>query len=581
MKMKRTVRLAVRHDSGRTLGDRAGGGVGTALVPAPTTKSVSDPYLAADIQLSTPATIGGAGSTFQAPLENAAQALYTSRNPMPRSTATRPSARAPARPTSSRSSSTGAAPTCPWPRATSTRTSPPAPTTRCRTSSRSRSASAAWRSPSTSRASQVKTLVLTASVLANIYLGKITQWNSGAIQALNPKVKLPQTRIIVVARGDSSGTTYIFTNFLHAAAPTVWTTGPAKTALTLPPDGIAGSGNAGVASDIENTPNSIGYVEYSYVLLNPSLLKGVAAIVNKSGDAVTPSIAGISLAAAARPKISATGFSIVFQWGAKTYPIAGYTWAVIWKAQQTSQAEGTLLVKYLDWLSHSGAVDGTTAGQDVAALQGYVPLPANIQALARTTLLTVHLSRQGATDHERLLSACMVDEARKLEHRARPRCRPLLWQCQTELLTEKTKVFSVKSDFAHWGVLYGVSGLFAVICVGLPPERHRLIDPRLATLRLLAHLRHEPGARRATPSGRSRSSPGTLATTAIALIFAIPIGIGSALAIVHLLPEPGCGSSPPRSSSSSPPCRASSTGSGACSCSPPGSSRPSSRAWPT
>ncbi len=76
----------------------------------------------------------------------------------------------------------------------------------------------------------VKKLVLTASVLANIYLGKITQWNSGAIQALNPKVKLPKTRIIVVARGDSSGTTYIFTNFLHAAAPTVWTTGPAKTA---------------------------------------------------------------------------------------------------------------------------------------------------------------------------------------------------------------------------------------------------------------------------------------------------------------------------------------------------------------
>ena len=63
------------------------------------------------------------------------------------------------------------------------------------------------------------------------------------------------------------------------------------------------------------------------------------------------------------------------------------SWAVIWKHQTTSLAEATLTVKYLDWLSHSGAVDGTTAGQDVAALQGYVPMPANIQTLARTTLL--------------------------------------------------------------------------------------------------------------------------------------------------------------------------------------------------
>jgi phosphate transport system substrate-binding protein len=233
----------------------------------------------------------------------------------------------------------------------------------------------------------VKNLTFTASVLANIYLGKISEWNSAAIKALNPTVKLPHTRIIVAARGDSSGTTYIFTNFLHAAAPTVWTTGPSKTPLSLPTDGIAGSGNPGVAADIENTPDSIGYVEYSYLLLNPTLLKGVGAIVNKSGKAVTPTLQGIAAAAAARPKISPTGFSIVYQWGAKTYPIAGYTWAVIWKNQQTSLAEGTLLVKYLDWLSHSGAIDGTTAGQDVAALQGYVPLPASIQALARATLL--------------------------------------------------------------------------------------------------------------------------------------------------------------------------------------------------
>ncbi len=386
MNMKRTVRLgfattAVVFSAIALAAVSALPGAGAS------TKSVSDPYLAADVQLSTPATIGGAGSTFQAPLENAAQALYQARN----TNATINGYQAVG-------SGTGEADIIkklvdwggtdvPMAQSDINKDEPTGTDYTTADFLQIPIGLGGVAIPFNVPGLSVKKLVLTASVLANIYLGKITQWNSGAIQALNPKVKLPKTRIIVVARGDSSGTTYIFTNFLHAAAPTVWTTGPAKTALTLPPDGIAGSGNAGVASDIENTPNSIGYVEYSYVLLNPSLLKGVAAIVNKSGDAVTPSIAGISLAAAARPKISATGFSIVFQWGAKTYPIVGYTWAVIWKAQQTSLAEGTLLVKYLDWLSHSGAVDGTTAGQDVAALQGYVPLPANIQALARATLL--------------------------------------------------------------------------------------------------------------------------------------------------------------------------------------------------
>lgn len=385
MKMHRTVRLALTT-TGIVLSAIALAAV-SALPGAGASPKASDPYLSADTELSTPATIGGAGSTFAAPLENAAQALYQARN----TNATINGYQAVG-------SGTGEADIIKklvdWggtdvPMAQSDiNKNEPAGTDYMTTDFLQIPIGLGGVAiPFNVPALKVKTLVLNATVLADIYLGKVSEWNSSAIQALNPKVKLPHEKIIVVARGDSSGTTYIFTNFLHAAAPSVWTTGPAKTPLVLPTSGIAGSGNAGVASDIENTPNSIGYVEYSYVLLNPSLLKGISAIVNKSGDAVTPSLAGIALAAAARPKISPTGFSIVFQWGAKTYPIAGYTWAVIWKHQTTSLAEATLTVKYLDWLSHSGAIDGTTAGQDVASLQGYVPLPPAIQALARTTLL--------------------------------------------------------------------------------------------------------------------------------------------------------------------------------------------------
>jgi len=97
----------------------------------------------------------------------------------------------------------------------------------------------------------------------------------------------------------------------------------------------------------------------------------------------------VAAAAAAKPNVTASNYSIVWQPGATAYPISGYTWAIVWKHNQTSDADGTLLVKSLDWLSHSGAVNGVVAGQEVAALQGYVPLPANIQRLARATLLKV------------------------------------------------------------------------------------------------------------------------------------------------------------------------------------------------
>jgi phosphate transport system substrate-binding protein len=230
-------------------------------------------------------------------------------------------------------------------------------------------------------------LVLNATVLANIYLGKITKWNNSAIKALNPKVVLPNKPIVVVARADKSGTTFIYTDFLHTAAPTVWTTAPSKSPLKLPTGGIAGTGNGGVANAVSSTPNSIGYIEYSYILLNGKLAGSVAKIKNASGVALAPTIAGIQADAAAKPAISSVNFSIVYQKGTKAYPISGYTWAIVVK-KQTNDVTGTLLVKYLDWLTHTGTT-GAFAGQHIAAEQAYVALPANIQALARNTLLAV------------------------------------------------------------------------------------------------------------------------------------------------------------------------------------------------
>lgn len=245
--------------------------------------------------------------------------------------------------------------------------------------------------------------IVTSAILAKIYTGAITKWNDAALCAANPKwtvtVKgkkscaLPDKSIVVNARSDSSGTTYIFTDYLHAAQPTIFTNAAAKTTLVTSGNGfVGGSGNQGVAANLENTDNSIGYVEYSYVLLNKTL--DAAKVVNAAGKAVDISQASIAAAAATKTTVSATNFSIVNATGNASYPISGYSWVMLRKDQSSSKAsslaEAELTVKLVDWLSHSApAKSGYTFGQEIAAAQGYVALPAAAQTIARNGLLTI------------------------------------------------------------------------------------------------------------------------------------------------------------------------------------------------
>lgn len=224
----------------------------------------------------------------------------------------------------------------------------------------------------------VKTgLKLTPSVLADIFLGKITTWNNSAIKKLNPSVTLPSNSITTVHRSDGSGTTYIFTNYLSTVSP-AWASGPGTGKSVSWPSGIGGQGNEGVAGAIQQTPYSVGYVELAYALQNKFTY---AAIQNSAGVFLLPSLASVAADAAQKPNITAVDFSIVNQPGAASYPISGYSWALVYELQK-STTTGTTLVKVLDWLSHA-------PGQAVAASLDYVPLPANIQALARSTLLQV------------------------------------------------------------------------------------------------------------------------------------------------------------------------------------------------
>jgi len=216
-------------------------------------------------------------------------------------------------------------------------------------------------------------LHLTGPVLAAIYLGQITRWNDPALVALNPGLTLPPAAITVVHRSDGSGTTYIFSNYLTAISP-AWAAkvGTGKTLRW--PAGQGAEGNGGVATAVDRTPYSIGYLEQAY---SQGLTLPLAALRNQAGNYVTPSAQTVAADAAQKPAITPTDFSIVNQPGAASYPISGYSWALVY-TRQPSQATGTALTAMLDWLTHDG--------QASAAANGYVPLPSQVEQLARTML---------------------------------------------------------------------------------------------------------------------------------------------------------------------------------------------------
>jgi phosphate transport system substrate-binding protein len=225
-------------------------------------------------------------------------------------------------------------------------------------------------------------LHLSGQVIARIFLGQITHWNDPAIVALNPGANMPDVPINVVHRSDGSGTTYIFSNYLSSTDP-AWAS-KVGTGKTLHwPVGIGATGNPGVAQTVAHTPFSIGYIERSY---SKGPILNYAAIRNQAGNYTIPSTASITADAAQKPDITPANFSIVNEPGPSSYPICGYSCALIY-TRQTSQATGKALVTLIDWLTHSG--------QAYAAATSYVPLPPSIQQLARTMLQQI-TGRNGA-----------------------------------------------------------------------------------------------------------------------------------------------------------------------------------------
>jgi phosphate transport system substrate-binding protein len=221
----------------------------------------------------------------------------------------------------------------------------------------------------------ITSLDLSPKVLAEIYLGQITNWDNSAIKKLNKKVKLPNRKITVVYRSDGSGDTYAFSNYLYHVSST-WASkvGPPATTISFP-TGISGKGNSGITAILANTDGAIGYVAASYLIEQGGL--GAIAVQNAAGNYEYPNLPNISAAAAAFPTIPANNaISIVDppKSAKKAYPISTYTYVIVPK--NTSDA-GPLQ----SWISYA-----LTTGQAFGAKLDFAPLPSAVVTAATNTL---------------------------------------------------------------------------------------------------------------------------------------------------------------------------------------------------
>jgi phosphate transport system substrate-binding protein len=215
--------------------------------------------------------------------------------------------------------------------------------------------------------------------LANIFMGKITQWDDPAIKKLNAGVNLPSTKITIAHRSDGSGTTYNFTDYLSSVSPG-WKSQIGFGTSVNWPVGVGGRGSAGVSAIVAQTEGAIGYADVAFALKNHF---SYFAMKNRSGKFTTPGSRGILAAASSDQKPDATNaLSIVNppKKFANAYPISTYTYVIV--PVQSSNAPD--LKKFLFW--------AVTHGQEAkyTAPLRFVPIPKPVLVVAEKAISKLH-----------------------------------------------------------------------------------------------------------------------------------------------------------------------------------------------
>ena len=204
----------------------------------------------------------------------------------------------------------------------------------------------------------------TGPLLADIFLGKVKMWNDRALTDLNPGVKLPAAPIAMVHRSDGSGTTFNWTNYLSKVSAE-WRRKMGEGTAVDWPVGIGGKGNEGVAALVLQTSQSIGYVEYTYVLQN-KLAYGL--VQNKAGSFVKPGAASFQAAAAGADWAQAQDFYLVMtdSPAEDAYPVAATAFILMHKTPKNA-AQSKSALAFFRWALENG--------QKAATELDYVPLP--------------------------------------------------------------------------------------------------------------------------------------------------------------------------------------------------------------
>ena len=217
-------------------------------------------------------------------------------------------------------------------------------------------------------------VVLDGPTLGDIFLGKITKWDDAAIKKLNPSVKLPSEAIAVVHRADGSGTTFNFTDYLSKVSAD-WKSKVGSGTAVEWPVGVGAKGNEGVAGNIGQTKNSIGYVEYAYAKQNKLTY---TALVNKAGKTIQPTNEAFQAAASNADWTNAPGYYLILtdQPGDKSWPIVASTFVLMHK-EATDKAASQEALKFFKYAFEKGAKS--------AEELDYIPMPDSVIKLIEKT----------------------------------------------------------------------------------------------------------------------------------------------------------------------------------------------------
>lgn len=204
-------------------------------------------------------------------------------------------------------------------------------------------------------------LKLTREVLSDIFLGKIKGWNDPRIAEVNPGMKLPRMRVTVVRRADSSGTSFIFTDYLSKISAE-WKEKVGRGSSVKWPVGIGGQKNPGVCNTVAKIRGAIGYTEYTYAV---EAKLAMAQLENKAGKIVAPTVEAFTASSANADWDNAPGYYLMLtdQPGETTWPITGVTYILMRK----EKAANPEIASYIQWCFDQGRA--------AALRMNYVPMP--------------------------------------------------------------------------------------------------------------------------------------------------------------------------------------------------------------